>query len=1199
MLLFLNIHILCFLILPPWIAGGSSPDHYYTPQDAIALNCGSSSNSTAEDGRTWIGELDSPIIGFQGSSIDSVSSVTIDRSLSLESTPYRSARISQTTFRYIFFVEPGQKLIRLHFLPASYEEEGFEKSKALFSVRSGSYTLLDNFSPSFTADFLGIKTVIKEFCLNVRDNQPLTISFIPVRSSYSDKVYAFVNGIEVVHMPDWLYYTRTELGDAAAWPLIVGRDDRLPIGLTTAMEMVYRLNVGGWSVSPAHDTGGLFREWSADFKYLLQSNNIVMIKTQMINNITSPNTAPPIVYQTWWSRKKHDDQEEFPFAWKLPVDVGFNYLIRLHFGELDDVEGKELETEREFINILTQEDDQLSWKLIKLWEWDGQEAAIMYKDFIIVMAGRMDENKHHDLLIASSGQSSRYHNLEMDNGYVDTVLKGLEVFKLSNTYNSLAAPQVYPAFPPTQTLKITRIKPMFSPTSRRNKIATCATFFFILLNVIVYHLRVWVENNRNSLPGACRRFSFREIQFATNNFDKALLIGKGGFGKVYRGVVDKETNVAIKRYSSQSKQGLEEFMAEIEVLSMVQHTNIISLIGYCNEGQEMILVYDYIAKGTLADYLYNKKGGNINSDDGNGFPVLSWEQRLRICLGVARALNYLHSGIEKVFIFRDVKSSNILFDGEEDSVAKLTDFGLCKIVDRYDTTDSSGISTDVKGTLGYLDPEYYMTRKLTKESDVYALGVVLWEALSGRPAINHLEDHHHSLTLWASDLFKEGRVVDLIDPSLKGKISTDSIRLYTDIAYRCIDHRPVRRPPMGEVVAHLQCLLTPLAYLEEKEEKEVINQNGAGNERIKDEEATSNSYFSIPSLEIPRIQIEKHTNLGILFLKSFQCVANSFGFITHNTNNGRLEHDSLLEPDIQRLRRFSLQAIIDTTNKFSDQIGRGGYSKVYKGQTTDGTPVAVKVLASLESKAIGPEIKILSQIHHPHIISLLGYCRVESMQGLVLEYMANGSLHDHLHKKRNVHNILSWKKRLEICIGAARGLQYLHSGDMGKKIIHRDIKPANILLDENLVAKISDFGVCNVLSNERTRCSTKRLLGTRGYVDPEYFTNGILSDKSDVYSFGVVLLEVLCARNIFDFPVIRGERGYVVTYFRKCVQQNKIDKFVDPQINSSIDPESLNQFQQIAFKCVDDKGIGRPSMSELVAELEMVLQEQENGFSEI
>ncbi|XP_042752405.1 putative receptor-like protein kinase At5g39000 [Lactuca sativa] len=238
------------------------------------------------------------------------------------------------------------------------------------------------------------------------------------------------------------------------------------------------------------------------------------------------------------------------------------------------------------------------------------------------------------------------------------------------------------------------------------------------------------DTNSSILLGeqTCQQFTLAEIQLATNNFDETLVIGRGGFGNVYKCPINMGLvrEVAVKRLHCMSTQGAHEFEAEVKVLSKLRHGNLLSLVGYCNEGNEMLLAYEFMPNGTLKDHL-------CKADS-----TLSWLQRLKICIGAARGLDYLHTGTstQNGVIHRDVKGSNILLDAN--FAAKISDFGLAKVgpIDHTRTY----VSTNVKGTFGYMDPCYFYTGKLTRKSDVYAFGVVLFEVLSGRQAVDSTLD---------------------------------------------------------------------------------------------------------------------------------------------------------------------------------------------------------------------------------------------------------------------------------------------------------------------------------------------------------------------------------------------------------------------------------------------------------------------------
>ncbi|KAK2966755.1 hypothetical protein RJ640_003068 [Escallonia rubra] len=313
-------------------------------------------------------------------------------------------------------------------------------------------------------------------------------------------------------------------------------------------------------------------------------------------------------------------------------------------------------------------------------------------------------------------------------------------------------------------------------------------------------------------PGQlCRRFSLADVKLITNHFNESYIIGRGGFGTVFKGRLANGAPVAVKRWLSTSRQGVAEFWNEIEMLSQLRHRHIVNLIGYCDEKGEMILVYDYAPRGSLADYLHLK----TSTTDGVLPTPLTWLERLQICIGAAHGLNYLHSGtsLQCNVIHRDLKSSNILLD--DNLTAKISDFGLAKLgpgseyrsysmvpVDR----SSDVTMTTIAGTVGYIDPAYYRTNRVSFKSDVYAFGVVLFEVLCGRPALlnSSFDQERQNLARWAVSCMKEGRLDWIVDPNLDGQILPECLRVFAQIARQCVHARPEKRPTMAEVLVRLK-----------------------------------------------------------------------------------------------------------------------------------------------------------------------------------------------------------------------------------------------------------------------------------------------------------------------------------------------------------------------------------------------------------
>ncbi|KAL5576833.1 hypothetical protein UlMin_018532 [Ulmus minor] len=298
------------------------------------------------------------------------------------------------------------------------------------------------------------------------------------------------------------------------------------------------------------------------------------------------------------------------------------------------------------------------------------------------------------------------------------------------------------------------------------------------------------ESNRK------RQFTYAEVIKITNNFERT--IGRGGFGTVFHGFID-DTQVAVKMLSPSSVQGYQQFQTEVKLLMRVHHRNLTSLVGYCNEGTNMALIYEFMANGDLGQHL---------SGDGNAH-FTSWDLRLQIATDAAQGLEYLHNGCKPTIVHRDVKTANILLT--ERFQAKLADFGLSRI---FQTEDgSTHVSTIAAGTPGYLDPEYHLTSTLNEKSDVYSFGVVLLQLITSRHAItrNNEKERTH-ISQWVSEQLGNGDINSIVDPRLQGDFDTNSMWKAVEIAMACLSQSPARRPNMSIVVAELkECLAAELS----------------------------------------------------------------------------------------------------------------------------------------------------------------------------------------------------------------------------------------------------------------------------------------------------------------------------------------------------------------------------------------------------
>ncbi|RYR27455.1 probable serine/threonine-protein kinase PBL23 [Arachis ipaensis] len=295
-----------------------------------------------------------------------------------------------------------------------------------------------------------------------------------------------------------------------------------------------------------------------------------------------------------------------------------------------------------------------------------------------------------------------------------------------------------------------------------------------------------------------KAFSFRELCAATQNFHPSNVIGEGGFGRVYKGYL-KSTDqvVAVKQLDRNGFQGNREFFVEVLVLSLLKHPNLVNLVGYCAEGEQRILVYEYMVNGSLEDHLLD-----IDPDR----TPLDWQTRIKIAEGAAKGLEYLHEIANPPVIYRDFKASNILLD--ENFNPKLSDFGLAKVGILGD--EMAQVSTRVMGTYGYCAPEYASTGQLTIKSDVYSFGVVFLEMITGRRVIdNSRKTEEANLVLWAQPLLRDRRkFVQIADPLLENKYPIKGLYQALAIAAMCLQEEAETRPWISDVVTALSFLAT-------------------------------------------------------------------------------------------------------------------------------------------------------------------------------------------------------------------------------------------------------------------------------------------------------------------------------------------------------------------------------------------------------
>ncbi|CAL4976608.1 unnamed protein product [Urochloa decumbens] len=634
-----------------------------------------------------------------------------------------------------------------------------------------------------------------------------------------------------------------------------------------------------------------------------------------------------------------------------------------------------------------------------------------------------------------------------------------------------------------------------------------------------------------------RSFTEKEIEHITNGYSN--LLGKGAFGEVYRGTLDDQCLVAVKKYKDGTRK--EEFAKEVIVHSQINHKNVVRLLGCCTEENSLMIVMEFICNGNLNNILHCN-----SANDRVPFPL---DKRLDIAIDLAEVLSYMHSMYSPV-LHGDIKPANILLD--ENLVPKLSDFGIARLL----STSEAQQTRNIVGSIGFLDPLFNQTGLLTPKSDVYSFGVVLVEMVTRKKVadgnVNLIQNFTKSL--------KRGKVVrkmfddEIMDGKRKIKVLEDIAKL----AAECLRLEDRLRPEMVEVKDRLRKCRKDLQLRRMGEMTGPSVMLGS----------PGNNFLPVqPAAPIPVDSTIKNPPIPVLNI-------------------------SLTE-----LREITRNFSDDTL------IGEGSHAKVFLGELKDGRKSAVKKLGqhsvvknldgffSEPDKEFILQVQTVSRMKHDNVVQLLGYCVDGNVRAVIYEYSSRGSLHDILHGKNGVvgtrpGQVLSWAQRIKIALGAAQGIEFLHH-KTEPCIIHSDIKTSNILLFDNDVAKVGDLRVSKnrpgYLDDIILDCVL--LPSHNGYDAPECKETGEFTRESDIYSFGVVLLELLtgCIPGHFQNRLMIGAMA------RLSEDEVQVQRCVDPRLRGKYPPKAASRMAAIASRCMQHKAVSRPSMSTVVTDLRSLL----------
>ncbi|GJU71338.1 serine/threonine/dual specificity protein kinase, catalytic domain-containing protein [Tanacetum coccineum] len=621
----------------------------------------------------------------------------------------------------------------------------------------------------------------------------------------------------------------------------------------------------------------------------------------------------------------------------------------------------------------------------------------------------------------------------------------------------------------------------------------------------------------------CHHYSLAEIQLATQNFNDRLILGQGSFGKVYKGHITSEgsstTIVAIKRYGSISGEAVPEFSANIETLSKMRHAHLVSLLGYCYDDKEMILVYEYMPHGTLYHHLHESN------------TPLSWLQRLKISIDAAWGLDYLHTGAGTKcgVVHCDVNSKNILLG--ENWATKISDFGLAKI--RPLNQSSTYVHSCIEGKFGYMDPEIFLTGKFTSKTDVFAFGVVLFELLSGRQAVLPDGDKDLSLATWAQNCVKKRNLDQLVAVEIRGKVSPTSLKEFSQIAYRCLDSDPNARPTMSEVVVALRLSES----LQEKFD------NCARPAGLFGFTWKISCYSVYPAKKTSASHGDKKTS--VIRKNNSQCSSS----VPIEYNEVYLDNKQM---HARALKIYSYTDLEHATSKFKEHIINVGPHRVFKGWVSEkiyspskrGTGLAVTVLYFEHRPK--RELLEMGEFSHPNLQRLLGYCLEGEKFYLVHELIGKRSLRAYL----EVYGPdLPLIMRVKIAIGVVHGLVFLHK----KQLIEEawSLSTDYIWIDKDFNAQILYFDMARLVRREPIS---------------SFWSRGRQSVTRD---FGILLLTMLAGKPMFmidqiDLVIKKHLSGQICD-----MSDQMIRTVVDSRIKLSVPlTERSRELLYVIQKCI-------------------------------
>lgn len=634
-----------------------------------------------------------------------------------------------------------------------------------------------------------------------------------------------------------------------------------------------------------------------------------------------------------------------------------------------------------------------------------------------------------------------------------------------------------------------------------------------------------LEDNSQILSAFPREPKLEFLKNITKDFSSERVIGHGVFGVVYKGILQNGQLVAVKKLVQTSGVHDRRFQNEAGNLQFLEHRNIVKLLGSCYQVEkklvernnkhfladvpEKFLCYEYLSNGSLDNYIYDESSR------------IDWTMRFKIILGICNGLHFLHEERSEAIVHLNLKPSNIMLG--DDMVPKIADFGLSRLFGEEQTRT---LTKNVVGWIGYIAPEYHYRGEISVKSDIFSLGVLILEIVTGLKRDLNIQDISSELLIDnVSKNWTEMSHIESKYPSLEEQHLLQ-VKRCIELGLNCVESDPKKRPTVGSIIGKL---------------KEISH------------EASIHKFM------------EKKLQL-----------------ITEFPREPKLHFIEVITGDFANER----------------EIGKGSFGVVYKGVLQNGEVVAVKRLlvvakTNLDKQYLN-EVSSLIDLNHRNIVKLFGYCNeiqrklVESHGTYVFadteerilcyEYLPRGSLDKYLY---GASHELNWNISFKIIQGICHGLQFLHESQ--RPIIHMDLKPGNILLDDNLMPKIADFGLSRLFGEEQTRALTSNVVGSRGYMAPEYYYRGEVSTKSDIYSLGILIIEIVTGLKVDSNTVDLSSKNLIDNVQRIWTKM--------PQIASKYPTLEASNLQQVkrcidaGLNCVSEKPRERPSAGEIIKQL--------------